>query len=63
MHSVTVSAQETNQAMQEVSLIAEQTDQATSEVLSGAGDVSRDAETMRAEVTRFLDAMAQSQAA
>jgi methyl-accepting chemotaxis protein len=60
VQSVTLSAQEANQAMQEVSAIAERTDQASSDVLSGAADVSRDAETMRTEVTRFLEAMART---
>ena len=60
VQSVTLSAQEANQAMQEVSTIAERTDQASNDVLSGAADVSRDAETMRAEVTRFLEVMART---
>jgi methyl-accepting chemotaxis protein len=60
VQSVTVSAQDANQAMQEVSAIAERTDQASGDVLTGAADVSRDAETMRAEVTRFLEAMART---
>ncbi len=57
VQSVTVSARETDQAMQEVSSIAEQTDAASSKVLSGAGDVGRNADTLRAEITRFLEAM------
>jgi methyl-accepting chemotaxis protein len=60
VQSVTLSAQETDQAMQEVSSIAEQTDEASSKVLSGASDVGRNADTLRAEVTRFLDAMAET---
>ncbi len=35
----------------------EQTDQASAKVLSGAGDVGRDADTLRGEVTQFLEAM------
>jgi methyl-accepting chemotaxis protein len=58
VQSVTVSAQEANQAMQEVSTIAERTDLASSKVLTGAGDVGRDADTLRSEVTHFLEAMA-----
>jgi hypothetical protein len=50
-------AQQTNQAIQEVSLIAEQTDTASGKVLSGAGDVGRNADTLRAEITQFLEAM------
>ena len=58
VQAVTVSAREANQAMQEVSTIAGQTDQASAQVLSGAGDVGRDADTLRAQVTKFLEAMA-----
>ena len=58
VQSVTMSAQEANQAMQEVSAIAEQTDLASSKVLTGAGDVGTDADTLRSEVTQFLEAMA-----
>jgi methyl-accepting chemotaxis protein len=58
VQSVTVSAQDANQAMQEVSTIAEKTDLASSTVLTGAGDVGRDADTLRSEVTQFLEAMA-----
>ena len=58
VQSVTVSAQDANQAMQEVSTIAEQTDRASTKVLAGAGDVGRDADTLRSEVTHFLEAMA-----
>jgi methyl-accepting chemotaxis protein len=58
VQSVTASAQEANQAMQEVSSIAESTDESSREVLSGAGDVGRNADTLRTEITRFLQAMA-----
>ena len=58
VQSVTVSAQSANQAMQEVSAIAEQTDLASAKVLSGAGEVGRNAETLRSEMTQFLEAMA-----
>jgi methyl-accepting chemotaxis protein len=58
VQAVTVSAQDANKAMQEVSAIAEETDGASSKVLSGASEVGRDAETLRAEVTQFLEAMA-----
>jgi methyl-accepting chemotaxis protein len=58
VQSVTASAQQANEAMQEVSSIAEQTDEASSKVLSGASDVGRNADTLRAEITQFLEAMA-----
>jgi methyl-accepting chemotaxis protein len=58
VQAVTVSARDANKAMQEVSAIAEETDGASSKVLSGASEVGRDAETLRAEVTQFLEAMA-----
>ena len=58
VQSVTVSAQDSNQAMQEVSAIAEQTDAASAKVLSGATEVGQNAETLRAEMTQFLEAMA-----
>ncbi len=58
VQAVTVSAQEANQAMQEVSTIAGQTDLASAKVLSGAGEVGRDADTLRDQVTQFLEAMA-----
>jgi methyl-accepting chemotaxis protein len=58
VQAVTVSAQAATLAMQEVSTIAGRTDEASAEVLSGAGDVGRDADTLRAEVTQFLEAMA-----
>jgi methyl-accepting chemotaxis protein len=58
VQSVTMSAREANRAMQEVSAIAEQTDLASSKVLTGAGDVGTDADTLRSEVTQFLEAMA-----
>jgi hypothetical protein len=44
--------------MQEVSAISETTDRASSQVLGGAGEVGRDADTLRSEVTQFLQAMA-----
>ena len=58
VQSVTVTAQGATQAMQEVSNIAEQTDVASNKVLSEAADVGKDADTLRAEMTQFLEAMA-----
>jgi len=58
VQAVTASAQQANQAMQDVSSIAGQTDEASAKVLSGADDVGRDADTLRGEVTQFLETMA-----
>jgi len=55
---VTVAAQDANTAMQEVSEIAERTGESSGKVLSCAGDVGHNAETLRVEMTQFLDAMA-----
>ena len=57
VHAVTISVQDANKAMQEVSSIAEQTDRASGQVLGGASDVGRNADTMRAEVVNFLESM------
>jgi methyl-accepting chemotaxis protein len=59
VQTVTAATQESTRAMQEVSAISESTDAASSMVTAGADEVARDADTMRAEVTQFLKAMAQ----
>jgi methyl-accepting chemotaxis protein len=58
VQTVTAATQDATKAMQEVSTISESTDAASGKVLAGAGDVGRDADTLRAEVTQFLQAMA-----
>ena len=58
VQKVTVATQDATRAMQEVSAISETTDRASSQVLGGAGEVGRDADTLRSEVTQFLQAMA-----
>ena len=58
VQTVTVATQDATRAMQEVSAISETTDAASGKVLSGASDVGRDADTLRDEVTQFLQAMA-----
>ena len=58
VQTVTNATQEATKAMQEVSSISETTDAASSQVLLGADEVGRDAETLRGEVTQFLQAMA-----
>jgi methyl-accepting chemotaxis protein len=63
VQAVSIAAGEAHQSMQELSTIAGQTDLASGKVLGGAEEVGRDAGTLRAEVTRFLDAMAQAGAA
>ena len=62
VQAVTISAQEAHQSMRELSAIAEQTDVASAKVLGGADEVRSDADTLRAEVTQFLDAMAHADA-
>jgi methyl-accepting chemotaxis protein len=63
VQTVTVATQDATRAMQEVSSISEQTDAASAKVLSGAAEVGRDADTLRGEVTQFLDAMANTEEA
>lgn len=58
VQKVTVATQDATRAMQEVSAISETTDAASSQVLGGASEVGRDADTLRSEVTQFLRAMA-----
>jgi methyl-accepting chemotaxis protein len=58
VQTVTAATNESTQAMQEVSAISESTDAASGMVMAGADEVARDAETMRGEVTQFLQAMA-----
>ena len=58
VQAVTTSTQESTQAMREVSDISESSDMASGMVAAGADKVARDAETMSAEVTQFLKAMA-----
>jgi methyl-accepting chemotaxis protein len=62
VQTVTVATQDATRAMQEVATISETTDAASSKVLSGAGDVGRDADTLRGEVAHFLQAMANTDA-
>ena len=57
VQAVSVATQDASQAIQDVSAISEQTDAASAKVLSGAEQVGSDADTMRDEVTRFLEAM------
>jgi methyl-accepting chemotaxis protein len=58
VQTVNAATQQSTQAMQEVSTISESTDAASGMVTAGADEVARDADTMRAEVTQFLKAMA-----
>jgi methyl-accepting chemotaxis protein len=58
VHTVTTATQEATAAMQDVSAASERTDAASGKVLEGADAVGRDADTMRGEVTQFLQAMA-----
>jgi methyl-accepting chemotaxis protein len=57
VQTVTAATHEATRAMQEVASISETTDAASGKVLAGAGEVARDADTMRGEVTQFLKAM------
>jgi methyl-accepting chemotaxis protein len=58
VQTVSVATQDVTRAMEEVSSISELTDAASAKVLAGAAEVSRDADTLRENVTQFLDAMA-----
>ena len=58
VQTVTAATHEATKAMQEVSSISENTDAASRKVLSGADEVNRNADTLRGEVTEFLQAMA-----
>jgi methyl-accepting chemotaxis protein len=58
VQTVTIATHEATKAMQEVSAISEGTDAASGKVLTGADEVSHDANTLRSEVTQFLQAMA-----
>jgi methyl-accepting chemotaxis protein len=58
VQTVTIATQEASNAMQEVSSISQATDTASGQVMLGADEVGRDAETLRGEVTHFLQAMA-----
>jgi methyl-accepting chemotaxis protein len=58
VQTVTTATWESTHAMQEVSAISETTDAASSMVTAGADEVAQNADTMRAEVTQFLQAMA-----
>jgi methyl-accepting chemotaxis protein len=60
VQTVTAATQDATRAMQEVSSISEGTDAASAKVLQGAGEVGRDADTLRGEVTQFLEAMAKT---
>jgi methyl-accepting chemotaxis protein len=57
VQAVSIATQDAARAIQDVSAISEQTDAASAKVLDGAGQVGRDADTMRGEVTQFLKAM------
>jgi methyl-accepting chemotaxis protein len=57
VQTVTAATQDATRAMHDVASIAEHTDAASTKVLAGATDVGRDADTLRGEVARFLDAM------
>jgi methyl-accepting chemotaxis protein len=57
VQTVTEATRQAATAMQEVSAISENTDAASAIVLTGADEVGRDADTMRAEVTQFLQVM------
>jgi len=63
VQNVTAATQDATRAMQDVSSISELTDAASAKVLEGAGDVGRDADTLRGEVTQFLSAMANTETA
>ena len=58
VQNATSATHETTRAMQEVSSISESTDAASGKVLAGADEVSHNAESLRGEVTQFLNAMA-----
>ena len=58
VQTVTSATHEATKAMQEVSSISESTDAASGKVLAGADEVSRNTESLRGEVTQFLNAMA-----
>jgi methyl-accepting chemotaxis protein len=58
VQTVAAATQDATRAMQDVSAIAEQTDSASATVMTGADAVGRDAETLRSEVTQFLEVMA-----
>jgi methyl-accepting chemotaxis protein len=63
VQNVTAATQDATRAMQDVSSISELTDAASAKVLEGAGEVGRDADTLRGEVTQFLSAMANTETA
>jgi len=58
VQSVTAATQDATRSMQQVSAISETTDAASAKVLAGADDVGHNADTLRGEVTQFLQAMA-----
>jgi methyl-accepting chemotaxis protein len=58
VRTVSAATQDATTAIQQVSAISEQTDAASAKVLDGSGQVGRDADTLRGEVTQFLAAMA-----
>jgi methyl-accepting chemotaxis protein len=56
--SVTAATQGATKAMHEVSEASERTEAASAKVLAGAADLGRNADTVRGEVTQFLQEMA-----
>ncbi|HUB43974.1 MAG TPA: methyl-accepting chemotaxis protein [Acetobacteraceae bacterium] len=58
VRTVSTATNDATTAIQQVSAISEQTDAASAKVLDGSGQVGRDADTLRGEVTQFLVAMA-----
>jgi len=58
VQAVTVAAQDATLSMREVSSISETTDSASAKVLAGADELGHNADTLRGEVTQFLQAMA-----
>jgi methyl-accepting chemotaxis protein len=58
VQAVSVATGDATRAIQDVSAISQHTDAASAEVLDGAGQVGRDADTLRGEVMQFLKAMA-----
>ncbi len=60
VQTVTAATLESTKAMQEVAAIAERSDVASGMVMTGADDVAREADTLRGEVTEFLQVMARN---
>ncbi len=60
VQTVTAATQDATRAMREVCAVAENTETASRSVLEGAGEVGRNADTLRADVDQFLAAMART---